>query len=294
MNGFLLSQFFADAVLREGSFCLTQFAGSRQAKSLCYVAHEKYLEQAVNNQHVSCIVTTPQLAARVPEDKGVAVSDAPEESFYRLHNRLFLDGQMHPSMDFAIDASARVHPTAVVSDKVWIGKNVVVGPNAIIEPYSHLSDDVWVGPAAIVGASGHYYKRFAKKLFRVEHAGGVWLGEGAQLLAGSIVSKSVHPDFTVVGDETVISINSHVAHGCHIGKRCTLTGYVQVAGYTTIGDDVWVGPSATIGNLRIIGDGARIEIGSVVIQDVKPGERVSGNYSLPHVKHMRDYAARLK
>ncbi|RME60791.1 hypothetical protein D6779_01465 [Candidatus Parcubacteria bacterium] len=290
---FRLGDFFSN-IIRDGEFRQTHFANTRMSGSLCYVAREKFLFQAKENPNVCCVIVPESLVDALPERIGVAVSNSPELDFYALHNQLVLTGQMVPEMSFQRSEDAQIHPSAVISPKTYIGSGVRIGPGVIVEDYSHIGDNVLIDSGAIIGASGHYYKQYGDKRFRVEHAGGVWLEEGVQILAGAVVSKSLHSDFTRVGKDTVVSIKAHVGHGCVIGKRCTLTGNVQVSGFTTLGDDVWVGPSATIGNLLNIGNNVRIDIGSVVVKDIPDGGRVSGNFAYNHRQHVRDYSQKIR
>ena len=48
-------------------------------------------------------------------------------------------------------------------------------------------------------------------------------------------------------------------------------------GPVSIGDDVWIGFNATILKGVNIGNGSVVEPGAVVLRDVRPGSRVSGN-----------------
>lgn len=288
-----LSSFF-EAVYHDGLFLQTQFANTGMPQSLCYVAKEQYLHQANDNSNVVCIVVPESLASNVGSGKGVVIARNAEQTFYQLHNELFSQHNMRPKMDFYRSENVYIHPSAIVSERTHIGSNVHIGAGVIVEDYVHISDDVRIESGAILGSSGHYYKRYDNKLFRVEHAGGVWIEQGVQVLAGAVVSKSLHPDFTTIGEETVVSIQAHIGHGCKVGKRCTLTGGVQVSGFTTIGDDVWAGPSATIGNLRTIANATRIETGSVVIKDTLKGEHVSGNFAVNHRSNIRAYTKMLR
>jgi len=290
---FKLGSFFQD-IIRDGEFSQTQFANAESSMSLCFVGREQFLHQANENPNISCVVVTPSLIDKVDVSKGIAVSEFPEKLFYELHNELYKLHDMKPNIEFYKDDTAFIHPTACVSDKTYIGANVHIGAGVIIEDYTHISKHVRIESGAIVGSSGHYYKHYDGVLFRVEHAGGVWLEEGVQILSGAIVSKSLHTDFTRIGKDTVVSIQAHVGHGCKVGKRCTLTGNVQVSGFTNIGDDVWVGPSATIGNLLTIGNNVRIETGSVVVKSIADGDRVSGNFAWNHRKNIRDYSSKLR
>ena len=64
----------------------------------------------------------------------------------------------------------------------------------------------------------------------------------------------------------------------------------MVTGSVTLGDDVWIGPNATIRDGITVGNGAMVSLGSVVTQDVRPGQRVTGNFAVPH----EDFLAALK
>ena len=285
---FRLSNFFS-TVERDGQFKQTQFANTSMQNSLCYVAREQYLYQVNDNPNISCVVAPARMLNQIDDRIGVVASEDPEREFYQLHNQLYTDERMAPEMPFGINPDVDIHASAVISPKSYIGEGVRIGAGVVVEDYSYLSDGVCVDSGAIIGSSGHYFKQYDGKLFKVEHAGGVWLEQGVQVLSAAVISKALHPDFTRVGKDSVVSIKAHIAHGCDVGERCTITGNVQVSGFTTIGDDVWIGPSATIGNLLRIGNGVRIDIGSVVIKDVPDGSRVSGNFAYDHRKHVRDY-----
>ncbi|MBV1931534.1 MAG: hypothetical protein KUG71_07440 [Porticoccaceae bacterium] len=288
-----LSSFFKDTE-RDGEFSQTQFSNTSMSKSLCFIGKEQYLHQANKNDNVSAVIVSNKLANKVEPEKGLVVTDDPELSFYKLHNELHNYHNMNPAMPFGRGDNIAAHPTAIISEKTYIGSNVKIGPGAIIEDYCFIEDNVAIESGAIVGSAGHYYKNFHGRHFRVEHAGGVKLSQGVQILAGAVVSRSLHTDYTTVGEDSIISVKAHVGHGCQIGKRCVLTGNVQVSGFTRLGDDVWVGPSATIGNLLSIGSGSRIETGSVVVKNLPKDSRVSGNFAWEHRANVREYTKRLR
>ena len=41
-----------------------------------------------------------------------------------------------------------------------------------------------------------------------------------------------------------------------------------------------------------IGDGARVSLGSVVVEDVKAGQTVSGHFAIDHLRMLREFAAK--
>lgn len=286
---FKLSDFYDSQIKKDGGFTQTQFSNTSKKNSICFATSKKYLSQANNNDAISAIITNHEIGDYADQTKGLLCTESPEKIFYELHNCLFKKHGMCPPMAFGISESAVIHPSVIVSERVLIRDNVEIGPGAVIGDYSILENGVSIGPNAVIGAAGHFFKSFPDGLFRVDHAGGTHIKAGVQILAGAIISKSVHTDFTSIGMESVISINAHVGHGCIVGKRCIVAGSAQISGYTTIGDDVWIGPSASVRNLIHVGDRARIEIGSVVVEDVPQDARVSGNFARPHTQHVRQF-----
>ena len=63
----------------------------------------------------------------------------------------------------------------------------------------------------------------------------------------------------------------------------------NVSGSVEVGDNVWIGPGVITTNGIRIGDGANITIGSVVIKDVDPKEKVAGNFAIPHSTFMYNW-----
>lgn len=286
---FRLSDFSASP-LQDSSFSRTQFANTTQLDSLCFANSARYLKVAQDNPAVTAVVTTPALAPQWNCEKGLVTSNTPEEDFYRLHNCLVRDHAMRPPLTPGIATSAQIHPSAIVDPYSEVGPDVEIAAGAVVMAGSVLGTGSVIGPNAVIGADGHFFKRYQGQLFNVLHAGGVRLGAGAHVLAGAVVSKSLHPDFTEIGAQSVVSIKSHVGHGCVIGERTIIAGAAQISGYTRIGDDGWIGPGATVGNLLKIGNNIRIEAGSVVVEGLTDDARVSGNYAVRHATNMMEFA----
>lgn len=98
------------------------------------------------------------------------------------------------------------------------------------------------------------------------------LGEGVQILAGSIVCHKV-----ILGDYSVLNTNAHVDHECEIGKGVHVMGGAAVAGRVRIGDYASVGTNATIMPNLSIGEGAVVGAGAVVTRDVEDYSVVIGS-----------------
>ena len=54
-------------------------------------------------------------------------------------------------------------------------------------------------------------------------------------------------------------------------------------------DEVWIGASCSIAQGLHIGQKAHVNMGSVVVQNVRGEASVSGNFAIPHSIHVKNY-----
>lgn len=290
---FQLGDFFAAGELvRPGEFSRFGTPDATLPGTLVWCSDDAHAQRALRNSNVSALLTTRDLLARVdvPSHLGIVADPNPRAQFWALHNRMVAADLLAVSMDFGRGEHCRIHPSAIISPKTYIDDYTEIGPGAIVESYTHIGRGSLVGPGAILGAEGLQTYPTATGRGLVRHAGGTSLGSDVVVLAGAVVSKAVHVGVTSIGDGSQISVQSAIGHESQLGRGCSLAGHVLVGGSVTMGDDVWVGPSACIRDGVRVGRGARILLGSVVVQDVADGAEVSGNFAVPHVRHLRRHA----
>jgi sugar O-acyltransferase (sialic acid O-acetyltransferase NeuD family) len=109
----------------------------------------------------------------------------------------------------------------------------------------------------------------------------VSIGEGAILCARSMITSDV-----TIGRHFHANIYSYVAHDCVIGDFVTFAPRVCCNGRVVIEDGVYVGTGAMLrqgedGAPLVIGRGAVIGMGAVVLKNVAPGVTVVGNPARP-------------
>jgi hypothetical protein len=105
----------------------------------------------------------------------------------------------------------------------------------------------------------------------------VQIGEGAIICDYATITSNVR-----IGRHFHMNGYSFVAHDCVIGDFVTFAGAVQCNGNVDIGDNVSIGSGAMIRNGRpdkplVIGEGAILGIGAVVVRNVPPHTTVFGN-----------------
>lgn len=274
-------------VVRDGAIESLGFVTYDTPGLLVFLESEKYLADLEKNPRVAAVITTSELAARVPERIAVAVAKSPRGAFYTLHNHLAQTDFYWKPFKTEIAASAKVHPRAYVAENnVRIGERCVIEPNATILERAILEDDVVVRAGCIVAGEGFQFAQVDGKLVPVVHVGGVRLERGVELQNTSCVDRAIFGGFTIVGEETKTDNKVHIAHNCRLGKRNRLAAGAMLAGSIVTGDDVWFGPMCAISDGVKIGSRASITIGAVVTRDLAEGARVSGNFAIDHARFL--------
>ena len=275
--------------IRDADIQYTYYANSQLKNSVCFVLSEEFLKIANNNENIVAIITTEKFADRVMDEKGLVISDNPKRDFFNLHNELLEQGLNDMRISNYIDPSAIISDTAKIYNNVKIGKNVVIEDFVVINSNTIIGDNTYIAQNVVIGARGMHNTMINKEFINMKDAGGVYIGNNCEILAGAIVQKSYFSEFTTIGDDTKISVGTKVGHGCVIGARTLVAGSVQLAGYNSIGDDVWIGPSSVLAHGLKIASNAQIKLGSVVVKDVGEKEEVSGNFAYSHTKRIRNF-----
>jgi UDP-3-O-[3-hydroxymyristoyl] glucosamine N-acyltransferase len=123
--------------------------------------------------------------------------------------------------------------------------------------------------------------------FPLLFAGGVKIGYRCEILTNAVIQRPYQAFYTNIGDDCKISVKAVVGHGVSIGRGTMVAGNAQISGDVVIGEEVWIGPSVTIASAVSVGDRAQVKLGSVVVSDVQPGQHVSGNFAVDHVRQLR-------
>lgn len=267
-------------------------------KTLTYCGGAEYLRRSLAVPNVSAVLTTRKAleeflrTSSLPEGKGIALSDAPKNDFFAFHNHLAWKTAFYERPD-----------QSFVGEGCQIGKfasidthNVVIGNNVVIEDFVRIAANTTIGDGAIIrsgtviGGDGFQFMRFPDTVLKIAHAGGVRIGARVEMQANCMIDKHIFGGDTLIGDDCKFADGAHIAHCAKIGARTLVAAGAIVLGSTVVGDDVWVGPGAVISNEIDVGNKAFITLGAVVTRNVQEGEKVSGNFAIPHsrfLEHLR-------
>jgi bifunctional UDP-N-acetylglucosamine pyrophosphorylase / glucosamine-1-phosphate N-acetyltransferase len=178
----------------------------------------------------------------------------------------------------------------------WIEADVVIEPDAVIRRNTHLAGATRVASGAVVGPDttlvdvvvGAGATVLKSHALASEIGPGAVIGPftylrpGTRLLAASKAGAFVEIKNTVVGEKAKVPHLSYVGdaeigEGSNIGAATVFVNYDGVAKHrTVVGKQVRIGSDSMLVAPVTIGDGAYTAAGSVITQDVGPGELALG------------------
>lgn len=188
-----------------------------------------------------------------------------------------------------IDATAQIHPSAVVEEGAQIAAGCKIGPFCMIGPEVVLGPEVEIKSHAIVtGATGIGAQTV---IFPFASVGEIpqdlkFSGEHTRLVIG--VRNRIREHVTIntgteggggitrIGDDCLFMAGAHVAHDCQVGNGVILVNNSAIAGHCVIEDQVIVGGLSGVHQWVRIGRGAIIGALSMVTADVIPHAMVAG------------------
>jgi len=175
-----------------------------------------------------------------------------------------------------------IHPTAIVSPKAQLGKNVKVGPFAIIHDDVIIDDDSEISSHAVIYDGARLGKRV--KIFQSASVSNVpqdlkfkdektyvEIGDDTTIREFATLHRAtVDGESTKVGSNCLIMAYVHVAHDCIVGNNVIMANTVQLAGHVEIEDFVIVGGIVAVHQFSRIGKYCMIGAGCKIVSDIPP------------------------
>ena len=266
-----------------------EYTGMSDAVRPCTISfldNQKFVKDINKNENIVAVFIRDKDCHLLADCKETICVDNPKAALFELHNYFCRKFLSYPTNRIA--QTARIHPTACIAPNgVILGKNVEIGPYSTILPGVEIGDDTIIGANCVIGEDGFHVFDDMRGIKRIAiHDGWVKIGKNVEIHAATVIDKGFMGRDTIIGDECKFDEHVHIAHRAHVGCRTVIAGGADLAGSTNIGKNVWIGPQSIVSNRVTVGDSARVNIGSVVIRNVKPNTSVSGNFAIEHEKHL--------
>lgn len=249
----------------------------------------------------------------VETDKPLIKTDNPSAALNKLVNLINPGGIKHPE---------GIHPTAIISPKASIGRNVAVGAYTVIEEnveigegsiiysgcylgrrakvgqncliYPHVSirerieigDRVIIHSGAVIGSDGFGFAMVKGVQEKIPQIGTVVIEDDAEIGANVTIDRARF-DKTIIGRGTKIDNLVQIAHNVVTGENCIIVAQAGISGSTTLGKGVILaGQAGIVGHIRI-GDKAIVAAQAGVTKSIPEGVKVSGYPAKPHETALR-------
>lgn len=185
-----------------------------------------------------------------------------------------------------------IHPTAIVSPKAELGRNVSIGAYSIIGDEVILQDDNQVGSHCVIEGPAEFGK--GNIFFPFVSAGQAphdlkYRGEKSLLRVGERNTfrefstyhrgTEVGGGLTEIGNDNLFMAQCHVAHDCQVGNNVIFANSASLAGHVVVEDFVTIGAFSGVHQFCRVGKHAFIGASSVVVKDALPYARSVGNHA---------------
>jgi len=191
---------------------------------------------------------------------------------------------------FATGEDPVIHPTAQVSPRAKIGRNVSIGAYSIIgeeveigsgsEIQNHvclygpsvLGSKVLIMDGAIIGNSSHQFVESANgRLVQPPSFGSISIGDGVRVGCHSSIERAVGLT-TEIGQESKVDSLVNIGGGSRLGRRVVVAAGSIIGRSVQLGDDCEIGMSCSLRPGVTVGPGVHVGQAAAVVSDLSgPG-----------------------
>lgn len=291
-------------LLRDGCFeSLSNVTTETETKCLSFANNEDFIKKACKKNNITCMIVPCEYRDHtelLESGKGILLSQNPKLTFHLIHNYLSETkdtNYIRKEFDTVIGENCFIHDSAIIAKKnVIIGNHVKIEENVIIKEDVEIGDDVVIMAGAIIGNSSCLAGRDREgNLMPLISTGKVRIGNKVQIGSYTGINRGLFPyETTEIGEYTLISHSVNLGHNVHVGRNAIILDQSQVCGNTVVKDNVHIAPRAIVSNRLKIEEEADVAIGAVVVNNIKRGLRVAGNYAIENSKFLLWHRQKLR
>lgn len=184
----------------------------------------------------------------------------------------------------------KIHSTAVIGEKVKMGKGNVIGENVVIDGNIFIGDDNKIGPGTIIqnnvkiGDSNEFVAyvsvgslgEMGTKGDLFVEDGFVEIGSKNKVREFVTINSPVRNKKTVISDNCYLMSKSHVPHDAELGDNVTMATSSIIGGGTVVQNYAYIGLGSITHQWRAIGESSMIGMQAANTKDIPPFVTVVG------------------
>lgn len=273
---YLLANGFAPEFKGDENILVNGFSSIKNYKqgNITWVKSEEFIKDYVGIENIQLIIAEKGIETH--NQNTIYVSHGKKAFFDILHE--FFSIKRKPvdhkqtsyiSPDASIGNNVQIGYNCFICDEVVIEDNVIIDNNVSIESRAHIGRGSHIFSGAMIGGAGFGFTKDENgENHRVEHFGGVWIGENVEIGMSCIVDRGTIDD-TYIGNNVKIDCLKHIPHNVVIGDRSIILG--SIGGSCIIGEDSYIAPLTFVKNQIKVGKCCMVNIGTILTQNLPDG-----------------------
>ncbi|MFH1479510.1 MAG: UDP-3-O-(3-hydroxymyristoyl)glucosamine N-acyltransferase [Candidatus Omnitrophota bacterium] len=298
-------------VVGDKATIVTGVCGIKEAQEgdLTFVANSRYVP-LMNHTKASAIITSKDVRS---SPKPIIRTENPSIAFAKMVALMAPNEMKRPK---------GIHPTAVIGEKVKLGRNVAIqayvviednveikdntilyagvyighhtkiGKDCVVYPYVIIRERIEIGDRVIIhggtviGSDGFGFSTVKGVHQRIPQIGNVIIEDDVEIGANVTIDRARF-DKTLIKKGTKIDNLVQIAHNVVIGENSIIVAQSGISGSATVGNNVTLaGQSGIIGHVTV-GDNVVIAGKSGVTKSIPSNSCVSGFPAKPHTTAKR-------
>jgi len=170
----------------------------------------------------------------------------------------------------------QIYPHVVIGENVKIGEKCLIYPNVTVYQGCKIGNSVTIHAGSVIGADGFGFAPSTEGYDKIPQIGIVIIEDFVEIGANTCVDRSTMGQ-TVIHKGVKLDNLIQVAHNCEIGENTVMSAQVGLAGSTKVGSWCMVGGQAGFSGHIHIADKTFVGAQAGVIKDTKGnGESLIG------------------
>ena len=258
----------------------------------CYLKDQKFSESLSND--AGAVITSQEIAEKLKNVRNFIIVDDPYLAYAEATNFFYQNyTQENKSQETIFGKDVSVGKNSVINSNCVIGDNVVIHDNVSIYSCTKIGNNSIIHSGAVIGSDGFGYAPSKQGWKKIQHLGGVEIGNNVEIGAKSTVDRGALGN-TVIEDGVKIDNHVHVAHNSYIGENTAIAGQSGMAGSVKIGKNCQIaGQVGIVGHIEIA-DNVVVLAKTLVTKSLKKAGIYSGVMPIQKHKDSLKFIAKIK
>lgn len=243
---------------------------------------EKYDISAIVKDFGLIIITDQPDGVPIPVGYNIIQCYNPKAAFFGILENFWNKSHTSGVASTSVVETKRIGSHVTIGHHCYIGPEVTLDDNVTIEHNvtilcrARIGSRTIIHSGAVIGTDGYgYYTDESGAYTKVQHFGGVIIGEDVEIGANTCIDRGTLDD-TVIGNNVKIDNLCHIAHNVIIEENSLVIALSMLGGSVLLKKKSYIAPGALVMNQITVGENSLVGLGAVTTKDVPDHKVVAG------------------